>query len=534
MSEYEQDTLRTRYQRGETERQPALDKAREFAKLTIPKIFPPEGKTMSTRLYRPYNGKNAAAVNSIVTKLVTAMFPVGQPFFRLDVDELAMKRLAAQIAQAFPDPAQAQAAAAEQAQVIAEGLAKIERSITQEIQASALRSKLSEALKQVVIGGVSLVHVINPKTVRVHRLDTFVITLDPVGTIIELVVKESVSPRTLKQDIRQACNIESDKLKEGNVDVYTGVCLREDGRYDIHQEINDIRVPGSDGEYPADKLPWVYLRFYPEDGESYSRGYVEEYCGYMQSGEGLAKSIVQASAAAAKVLFLVKNGRTSRRKLASAANGDFIDGDANDVSTLQLNKSADLSVAKSTLDSIDTGIGMAFLVPASVQRDGERVTATEFSRLANSLDEQLGGIYSMLAEAWQRPFVTIVMAQKESAGTMPPLPKGIVQVSVATGIDALGRGADADRLERFVASLAQLNPTALSVIKMDTLVSRLAVAQGVDTANLIKTSAELAAEQQQQMRQQAMMQAAPGVIQEVAKQGVANGMAQANGGQAPA
>lgn len=526
--------LNQRYEQLTTTRSAYHLRARDNSLLTLPQIFPPLSSSGNTRFAKPYNGKSASAINSLVTKLVTALLPPGQSFFRLDVDELAMKRLAMQIAQTVPDPAQAAVAIAAQTKTIQEGLAKVERTISSEIDSSNLRAKLSEALKQLIIGGNSLLYVESPKRVRVFRLDNYVVRLDPMGKLIELIVRERVHKLTLSPEVRTACDIDFTKGVEEFVHVYTGVHLEEDNTYSVEQEINDKEVPGSDGTFPEDKLPWIPLRFFSEDGEDYGRSYVDEYIGYMQSAEGLAKAIVQASAAAAKVIFMVKNGgRTSKRALASAANGAFIDGEATDVTTLQLNKAADLSVAKSMLESIDAGLAAAFMVTASIQRSGERVTAEEIRTLAMALDEQLGGIYSMLAQGFQLPFINAVIAEKTRKGTMPPLPKGLVTVTITTGVGALGRGQDADKLAKFLTMVAQLSPQAMATIRMDTLLSRLAVAEGIDITDLIKTPQELQQEQQQMQQQQMMSQAAPGVAQEIAKQGIAHGLSQRSPQGAP-
>ena len=69
----------------------------------------------------------------------------------------------------------------------------------------------------------------------------------------------------------------------------------------IHLELNGITVPGSEGSYTKKKCPFLALRFTSMDGEDYGRGYVEEYLGDLKSLESLTQSIVEGSAAAAKV-----------------------------------------------------------------------------------------------------------------------------------------------------------------------------------------------------------------------------------------
>lgn len=508
----DEDTLEGRYGRLEVDRSPYLQRARENSALTIPQVFPPEGTKGATKLKQLFQSLGAMAVNSLVAKLLLAILPASQAFFRMDVDEITKKKLVA-------DPASDA--------LMTEGLAKVERTVQKNIQSSTLRAKMAEGLKQVVIGGCALLYIKSPKEARVYRLDSYVVQLDAIGNLIEIVVKEKVNKLTLTQTVRDACNAQYTRGKDEEVAVYTGIQLTENGSYKVYQEINKIEVPDSQGSYPADKLPWLPLRWSAADGESYSRGYVDQYIGDLTSVEGLSKSIVQAAAAAAKVIFMVKSGRmTSKRALTNAANGAFIDGDANDVSSLKLDKGADLNVAANTLKSIEDRLRYAFLMTSSIQRAGERVTAEEIRRLATELEDQLGGIYSILAQTLQLPLVNVIIAAMTAAKTLPALPKGLVSISITTGLDALGRGQDADRLTQFKQDIADI-PEAVSAIRLDTLVSRFAVARGIDTDSLIKTPQEMAQERQQAQMAQFMQEAGTKMAPELVKGAMAQGEAPA-------
>ena len=60
--------------------------------------------------------------------------------------------------------------------------------------------------------------------------------------------------------------------------------------------------------------------------------------GDIQSLESLTKAIVEGSAGASKMLFMVSpNGSTRAHKIAQSPNGAIIEGSANDVSVLQAN-----------------------------------------------------------------------------------------------------------------------------------------------------------------------------------------------------
>lgn len=105
----------------------------------------------------------------------------------------------------------------------------------------------------------------------------------------------------------------------------------------ISQEAGGVLVPESEGIFPKDKSPFSVLRFTGISGEDYGRGYVEEYKGDIQSLEFLTKAIVQGSAAAAKVLFMLRpSAVTEAADITESESGDIIIGNADDVSILQL------------------------------------------------------------------------------------------------------------------------------------------------------------------------------------------------------
>ena len=263
-------------------------------------------------------------------------------------------------------------------------------------------------------------------------------------------------------------------------------------------------MPDSFGSYPQDKSPWIPLRFIRMDGEDYGRSLVEEYLGDLKSLEILTKAITQGSAAAAKVLFLVKPNSTTKEKvLAEAPNGAIRSGNAEDVSVIQVNKYADFRVAKETIEHITRRLSYAFLVNSSIQRPGERVTAEEIRHMAAELEDALGGVYSILSQEFQLPLIRRLMYQMERNGTFPKLPQGMIRPMIITGLEALGRGHDLVKLQSFVQDLTHLGtamPELLARLNPQELIKRLATARGLDCAGLIRSDEELQALQTQAMQ----------------------------------
>ncbi len=286
-----------------------------------------------------------------------------------------------------------------------------------------------------------------------------------------------------------------------------------------------MEVPGSYMIYPIERSPFLALRMHRVDGEDYGRGYVEQYFGDLVSLESLSKSIVEAASASAKVLFLVNPvGTTRAAKLAKAPNGAIIEGMASDVTVLQVAKSADLSVALQTMAAINERLSYAFLLTEASVRNAERVTAEEIRLVTQSIERQLGGIYSILSQEFQLPLVHRMMDRLIKAKKMPKIDKKYITPTIVTGIDALGRGNDLSRLDLYLQGIAQiLGPGGIQqYIDFREYLNRRAASLGIDVTGLLKTEeqiqGEMQAAQQQQMQQELMPQTAKTVGNIIEKQ----------------
>jgi len=273
-----------------------------------------------------------------------------------------------------------------------------------------------------------------------------------------------------------------------------------------------VVLPDSISTYPAERNPFLALRMHRVDGEDYGRGYVEQYYGDLVALDSLSKSILQASAAMAKVLFLVNpTGATRAKKIAQSPNGAIIEGNAQDVTVLQVQKAADLSVALQMMNAINERLSYAFLLTEASIRNAERVTAEEVRLVTQSIERQLGGIYSILSQEFQLPLVNRIVDRLTKSRKMPKIDKKFVTPTIVTGIDALGRGNDLNRLDIYLQGIAQiLGPGGIQqYIDFREYLNRRAASLGIDTAGLVKTEEQIAQEQQVAMQQQMLAMAGP-------------------------
>lgn len=510
-------TLKGRYTQLETLRSPALTRAREAAILTIPALVPPEGFNGATKLYTPYQGLGARGVNNLAAKLLLALLPPNSPFFRLMISDQAMAELTGR------DDVRGE---------IEKALSSIERAVLMEIEAKAMRVGIHEGLKQLIVAGNVLLYLAPDGGLRVFRLDRYVVMRDPMGNVLEIIVRETVAPEVLPEELVDAVRSEkpTNSTPEKTLDLYTGI-KRDRNQWVIHQEVEGIMVPGSRGTYPLDKSPWMPLRWTRVDGDDYGRGHVEEYIGDIKSLEGLSKAILEGSAVAARVITMVNpNGVTDEDDVTEAENLDVISGQEGDVTFLQVSKFADFQVAKDAADTLSERLGYAFMLNTSIQRNGERVTAEEIRYMAGELEDALGGVYSILSQELQLPFVTRIMHTMQRAKKLPTLPKGTVNPTITTGLEALGRGHDLNKLDLFLrGAIEALGPEAVAAaLNAGEYLSRRGASLGIDMNGLIRSQEEQAAQQQQAMMMQLLQQLGPNAINQLG--GIAQkGMEQGNG-----
>ena len=494
-------TAAGRYEKLQSDRSTFLREAKESSKLTIPSLIPESATGTRAKIKTPFQALGARAVNSLSAKLLVALLPPSTPFFKLSIDSLALLKEGGQEGLETE---------------IDKGLRTIENALMDEIEVSNDRVAMFEALKHLIVGGNVLLY-LTDKGLKVYPLEKFVSKRDEVGNVLEIITKESVNPQALPLDflnqIKKKENYD-EKTMEDDLDIYTYVKRINDDHI-WYQECKGEKIPGTDGRSKIDVSPWILLRWVRIDGENFGRGYVEEYRGDLISLESLTQAIIEGAAASAKILFLVNpNGQTRAATLAKAPNGAIREGSAADVSVMQVGKQADLSVAQQAIQQIAARLSDAFLMASSIQRQAERVTAAEVNIMAQELENSLGGVYSILSQEFQLPYLKRRMHMLVRSGKVPKLPDKIVKPKIVTGIQGLGRGNDRNKLIEFIGTVAQaLGPDVMrQYVNVDEAVKRLATSIGIETTNLVKSQEEIAAEMQAMQQQQLIQHLGPAAL----------------------
>ena len=489
-------SAKTRYDNLSSDRSQFLNEAEQASKLTLPYLIRGHEEHTSgmKTLLTPYQSVGAKGVVTLASKLMLALLPVQTSFFKLQLDE-------SQLGQEMGPEIKSE---------LDLSFAKVERIILESIASTDDRVAVHQALLHLVVGGNALVFM-SRKGLKVYPLNRFVVDRDGNGNVIEIVTKERVNKKLvedkLPEDYLKNQVVDDTYGDHNECDVYTHV-RRENNRFVWYQEVYGHRLKGSEGKAPEATNPWIPLRFNTVDGENYGRGRVGQFIGDLKSLEALTQALVEGSAAAAKVVFVVNPSSTTKPStLASAGNGAIIQGRPDDVGVVQVGKTADFGTAYQMTSVLERRLSEAFLI-LNV-RQSERTTAEEVRMTQMELEQQLGGLFSLLTVEFLVPYLNRKLDQAQKSGDIPRLPKNIIKPTIVAGINALGRGQDRDALTQFLTVLAQtLGPEAIGqFINTDEVIKRFAAAQGIDVLNLVKSMQELQAEQQQAMAQQQAMMA---------------------------
>ena len=492
-------TAKARYEALSRHKTEVLRRARDAAALTIPHLMTRDGFNSSSTLPNPYQSIGARGVRNLASKLLLTLFPPNSPFFKYSVDDFTIEKIEAEAGEIGRGE-------------IEKALNRRERAVMKEVESSFFRTAAFEAFRQLLVAGNVLVYIPEEGMAQVFRLDRYVVKRDPMGVVLEIVLKQSFSPSSLPDNAKSALSSETKTAMvtgdDPTVELYTYVRRTKKGKYEVSQEVDGNVIPNATAVYTEDLLPWKCLRLTKIDGEDYGRGYVEEFIGDLISLEGLSQTLLEGTAVISKVITLVNpNGVTKASDVAQAENGAVISGNVEDVNMLQAEKRADLSVAQQQVAALEQRMSFAFLLNTAIQRQGERVTAEEIRYMAQELEDGLGGMYSLLAHEFQLPMVKLYEQRMEKKNNIPPLPDDLASPAIVTGIDALGRGQDLKSLDGFLVGLGQaFGPEIIGrYIMLGEAIKRRGVAMGIDMNGLVRTDDEVAqAEEQAQM--QAMAQ----------------------------
>ena len=516
-------TAEARYKKLEPDRNHWIDRGRKAGALTLPWLLPSDGEPQPQsmeEIQHPWDGIGQRGVHNIASRLLLALLPPTETFFRFVHDDMEFARQQAQLA-AEGMPAER---IAELKTQIDKTLGLMERAVLRSIETSNDRTALHEALLHLIVAGNCMAYVPEDGC-KVFNLYRYVLRRDPMGKPLEAIACERMPADDLPPAVRAILDqVEpmdavyedlpgggrEEQPDERMVKVYTHIRWEKD-KCRWYQELKGRRIEGSEGSSPRDVAPWIPLRMFRIDAEDYSPGYVEAACmADLRTANALTQALTEGALVSAICKFLAKpGGAVTAKEFNEAANGACLPGNPEDITAVQVGKASDLAVAEQRLQRVQARLATAFML--TDVRDSERTTAEEVRLQAQQIENSLGSVYSILTTEFQYPYISRKLHLLTRAGGLPPLPDDSIKPIVSVGLAAVGRGNDLERHARFMQILQQtITPEGTLQYLMPTeLIGRLAAAMGIDTVGLIKTQEQIAEEQaaaQQAAQQQALLQ----------------------------
>lgn len=485
------------YDRMVGKRQAVVDMGRLMAELTLPSLFPPDGYNTGDNIPGNNQSIGAHCLNTLASVLLYMWFPPNQPICKFTALEYMIQP------QVDQDPdlwARTQLA-----------LSRLEISHRQRLQSTGVSMVANEYLKYLLVAGNALWKQIKLATPTAHRPDCYVVKRNKLGQPLLVIHKERVSLQGMDQEHKEfvLAHLAPDFFKdqeewERTVDIYSvqqlDVADNGDLVWHYWEEFDGFALPGTTVETDDDTPPMHAGWLVPVFGQDWGQGYCEQYRGDLYTVEAHASAMNDGAALSALALMFSRPGSaTSIKQIREAKNLSVLPGDAADITVFRAEKGGDFNVVSNNMEAVARRLSSAFLLQASIQRNGERVTAEEIRRLGQDVDKATGGLYTQIAFSNQRPIIMRNIRLNEVENPkLPELPKGLVEVQVITGMDALGDSTEYDATVDVVRTLAQLFPQATQKkTNVGNLGNRLMAFRGVKPDGLFYSDEEVQASDQQ-------------------------------------
>lgn len=469
-------------------RQGMMSRLERLSELTVASVLTDEFyETENDELTNSASSLGAQAATHLANKLMLTLFAPSNPFVRLDIEADEKERIMQEFGLSED----------QLTTVLAQG----ERAVLAEMERVGIRPTLFEGLLHLVILGNVLMDLSSDEVVMTSIRD-YVTQRDKAGRFIKLIIREATTAGSLLPKA-----LDEYKAKYPNCKPDTPVTFYRrivwDGKlYRETAAVEEVQLsPAFNASYRKERCPYHPLTWRLPLKQNYGVGRCEDYARDLGCHDLQSEALTDGCVLAAQFRWVVNPaGGTRVEDFLGVPNGGAVPGSANDVELVFANIGQQLNTVLSITQEYARRIGHGFLLGSAVTRDAERVTVEEIRMQAQELESSLGGVYSRLALDIQLPLAYWLLdeAKVKIEGTK-------ISPVILTGLDALSRSADLQRLTGFITDLAALEnvpPQTRVRLNEANVVSDMAAGRGVDRSRY------LVSEEEVQNRLQAQQQAA--------------------------
>lgn len=463
-----------------------IAKCEKFAFYTLPGQFvDPLVKQQSVQ--HDFQSVGGLLTNNLSSKLTRGLFPPGIPFFK------------SALTKELQEAAQR---SGKSAQEVENALNRVDQQAAEKLFLNAATAQLTAVIKLLIITGNALLYR-DPKTgeITVWNLHSYVVRRTANGKWRCVVLKQTFPldelPDAIRNDYIAKKPGAADRL-HSQIDLYTKIEVQPgalNARAVVTTEIDGIRV-GPESSYPQHLCPWVVPTWNLSSGEHYGRGLVEDFTGDFSKLSLMSEQLGLYELESLSILNLVDEAAGGVvDEYQEADTGEFVRGKTAGITSYERGDYNKINAVNNGLMALIQRLSQAFMYTANT-RQAERVTAEEIRNTASEADQNLGGVYSLLAEVLQTPLAYLCM-QDVSDDILVGLVNKSIRPTILTGVAALTRAIAVQNLLEFTQEAAVIVP---ALVQLDTRVDKnklldlLYNAKNIDTQAIMKDADQLAAE----------------------------------------
>lgn len=493
-------TLKSNFEKEDGNRGALMERLRQCAIYTIPHVLPRFDERVDDDQTQTYQSLGSHGTELLTGNLVTTIFPPGVVWGY----------------ESIPRSIRDSGELDEQTLLDYEALLDSRgATIIEHLEAINYRSKMRTSIEHDLVVGNSLLSLDgNHKegySLKNYRLDHWIVKRDGSGKVIYAIVREAIDPLNLKDEQLQASQLDPVKLRGQSPDeriqnLYTRVSWQpRENHWLIEQEINGLIFAVSEERVS----PFIISQYIPVPGSDYGRGHAERSKGDLRALNALVKANLQIASALAMLTLVVdpSSGHTPTR-IKEARDGDVLvgpveNGIARGIGFIQSQKHQDSAMVQALSQSVENRLSKSYLIESALQPIGERVTAFQVGRIARELEIGLGGIYSNIADQKQKPLWQRMAFLLERDGVIPMLDTDAVSTQMITGLAALSRDGELQRILSALQTLSLLGDELTKRLNVEGLIQKVFSNLNVDPRTLIKTQEQIQEEQDAQIQQTA-------------------------------
>lgn len=499
-------------------RQPYLDRAYKYSKITVPYVMPEEGDNASSEVQIDYASVGAEYVNHLSNTYLDEMFPSHRSYFKLQMPMIDIVEAANTAGKSPAD--------------VEKLFAATEKEARWNFEKKHTRSALLDHIKQLIITGNSLLYVQeDEKFAQNYAMDEYVLWKDTSGKLLEIITVDTMALASLDPELRAEVMATDDKINKDTdlmkhtVRIFTYIRRdpTKDSEFLVSQAVEGIPI-GEQDSYSENLLPWIPTYWNRIRREVWGRGLVEDHYGAFFAMSILVEALVTAGAIATDFKWLVRPGSMlDVVEMNNSASGTYHYGNKDDVSPIELGKRSEMDFVIGLIDGYRKQLGKIFLVLSSQMRDAERVTAEENRLRAAELNKAHGGVFGNLAITLQRPLAELSLRDLNVL-----IKKSGIEPVIMTGLDAMGRSSENEKflyLFQDLQALQNVPEAFLGRFKASDLLTTLGTGRDIDIS-VIKDEGTYQKEMAQAQEAEANRMAGESMIDKASPEQIAEGMTQ--------